>query len=729
MITCPDCGQAAPDEARFCEQCGRGLQDLPPAPIALPPLPTDAQLQSRFKIVDVIGQSSVENRYRAVALDDPNQWFVLRERVAPVAPATEDAEPKLEPVAAAVQSTEEDPAGPRASTRDLTPLAKGAVADQSPAAETSDTSAETAGTKAAGDGLVELETESEQTPAEDAKPGAEARVDPAANGAQSAKPEASETSDAQQSEAVDSGGPWPNGAEQTPAPPRADLGEVFERVLALSQSVTHPAYYRALEGFAQDGRVYLVYKDEQLKPFAPRKAGAMFEHQALSAAIQICQAVSYLHNRGMRVNDICPASLGYGADGRVKLTSLDYISNDNELQAEPILNDGYSAPEIYRARKVDKRADVFSIGCVLYTCLTGERIECETWREEAGPIRFYPPHVVTPDLEKAVRRALAFKPQDRWPGTDQLKAELLKLSSQLRVRSACLTDVGMVREHNEDSIMALEFAQDSQVSPGSHYLYVVSDGMGGAEAGETASAIAVETIRYYVGAGVAQERVSVSAQMQPAADQPADPQVLAPASSPVPAASPPAPASPGPASPPRPASMEELLRTALEQANRDIVGYQAGHPESRGMGATAVSALLTPPEAVIAWVGDSRAYLLENGRLRQLTKDHSLVQRLVDIGQITAEEARSHEHKNVITRSLGARSNGPAGAESLTVRLKRGDRLMLCSDGLMAHVEDSAIAEILARQQDPMAASRELVVAANAGGGTDNISVIVIDAE
>jgi len=229
--------------------------------------------------------------------------------------------------------------------------------------------------------------------------------------------------------------------------------------------------------------------------------------------------------------------------------------------------------------------------------------------------------------------------------------------------------------------------------------------MGGAEAGETASAIAVETVRYYVEKGVEQRHVSVSAQKE---SMPADS---------------------GGAPTPAPAgSLEELLRAALEQANRDIVGYQADHPEARGMGATAVSALVSPPDAVIAWVGDSRAYMWEGGRLRQLTKDHSLVQRLVDIGQITPEEARNHEHKNVITRSLGARANAPVGAESLKLRLKRGDRLLLCSDGLMAHVEDSAIAEILARREDPMAATRELVVAANAGGGTDNISVIIIDA-
>src|SRR5260370_39285446 len=107
------------------------------------------------------------------------------------------------------------------------------------------------------------------------------------------------------------------------------------------------------------------------------------------------------------------------------------------------------------------------------------------------------------------------------------------------------------------------------------------------------------------------------------------------------------------------------------------------------MGSTGVCALVMPPVASVAWVGDSRGYVMEGSTLRQVTKDHSLVQRLVEIGQISAEEARTHEHKNVITRSLGARQSGPARAESLALKLKRGDKLMLCSDGLTAHVEDN----------------------------------------
>jgi PPM family protein phosphatase len=234
---------------------------------------------------------------------------------------------------------------------------------------------------------------------------------------------------------------------------------------------------------------------------------------------------------------------------------------------------------------------------------------------------------------------------------------------------------------NEDSIMAVEFQRDSLIEPAQNFLYVVADGMGGAEAGEMASAIAVAAIREFV-----------EARLQGG----------------------------------NPGEIRQLLTDALEEANRKILEYQAANIESRGMGSTAVSALIVPPEAAVAWVGDSRAYFCDLGGLRQLTKDHSLVQRLIEIGQITPEEARHHEHKNVITRSLGARQSGPAGAESLSLRLKRGDRILLCSDGLTAHVDDASIGAILRRHSDPYEAARELVVAANAGGGTDNVSVVVI---
>src|SRR6202044_4179287 len=98
----------------------------------------------------------------------------------------------------------------------------------------------------------------------------------------------------------------------------------------------------------------------------------MSEPEAIAAAVQICQAISFVHRRALRLNDICPESIAVAKDGRLKLTGLDYVSNANELQSEPIFNNGYTAPEIYRGKRVDKRADVFSVGALLYSCLTGE---------------------------------------------------------------------------------------------------------------------------------------------------------------------------------------------------------------------------------------------------------------------------------------------------------------------------------------------------------------------
>ncbi|MGO9605690.1 MAG: Stp1/IreP family PP2C-type Ser/Thr phosphatase [Candidatus Binataceae bacterium] len=652
MITCPECGELAPDNAKFCDRCGQGLGRAAapaPSPSKPEPLAVGAWFKGGFEIVEVLAGTSIENRYRAHRRrDGETTSYIVRERFG-----EKRDEPAEEADPTPVTVAEEDPNGPRAKTAELKAVA--AEAESTGGLE-----------EATAEGL---QTESAPAPEEpDSAPPA------ASNGAV-----ADQQIDTAESVSPDeaAAGSVP---ETVPAESPDDLGEVFGRVLALSFTLTHPAFQRAIEGLAGDGRVYLVYADEDLAPVS-RGSAKMNESDAIAAAIQVCQAIAFVHRRGLRLNDICPQSVAVTKAGRIKMTGLDYVTNDNELESEPIFNDGYTAPEIYRSKPVDKRADVFSAGALLYTWLTGERLESESWREEAGRVRFYPPHVVSPDLEQTVRRALLFEPKDRWVTIDELKTELTKLLGEIRVRAAVLTDVGMVRDHNEDAVMALEYTRDSLVEPAQNYLYAVCDGMGGAEAGEVAAAIAVSTLRGYV-----QERLAGADMQDPC----------------------------------------KLMTAALEAANSKIIEYQTAHPESRGMGSTGVTVLIKPPDAAVAWVGDSRAYLLENGALRQVTKDHSLVQRLVEIGQITAEEAKTHEHKNVITRSLGARQSGPAGAEGVALRLKRGDRLLLCSDGLTAHVDDPDIARILRRYDDPDDAARELVVAANAGGGTDNVSVVVV---
>lgn len=729
MITCPECGQAAPDNAKFCDRCGQGLAKSAAAKVkyGVAALEPGTTLGGKYIIVEIISRTPEENRYRADRIGEgiAAGRVQLRERLAPSHAAETGAAASASPGSNG-GSAEEDPAGPRAKTAELgrpaqTPASPppasappGAAADAglseaaraaeplAAAVQAQAEASEGRGAHAADDGGNDddwvLGEEPEAPPASEsfAEGADNERTTPGGGAtepltlteamAESEKPEP--PAEASEAESTASPTSEPAPADETGVAeevPRADLGELFERVWALSMTINHPAFQRAVDGFAENDRVYLVYPDENFSVLGQRRGGLkMSEGEALNVAIQVCQAVSFLNRRGLRFNDICPQSIAYIPGGRVKLLGLDYVSNDTELQAEPILNDGYTAPEIYRARRVDKRADVFSVGALFYSCLTGERLESESWREEAGPIRFYPPHVVSPGLEQAVRRALAFDPQARWTTVDALKEELVALNADIRIRGAALTHVGMVREHNEDSVLAVDYVRESLIEPARRYLYVVADGMGGAEAGEVASAIAVSTIKTYV-----ESRLSGAEVQKPGA----------------------------------------LLSAALEEANRKIIEYQAAHPESRGMGSTAVSAVIVPPDAAVAWVGDSRAYLYDQSGLRQVTRDHSLVQRLIEIGQITPEEARHHEHKNVITRSLGARQSGPAGAEAVTLRLKRGERLMLCSDGLTTHVEDKSIAEVMRGHDDPYAVARELVVAANAGGGTDNVSVIVVFAD
>ena len=226
---------------------------------------------------------------------------------------------------------------------------------------------------------------------------------------------------------------------------------------------------------------------------------------------------------------------------------------------------------------------------------------------------------------------------------------------------ASRSDVGSVREHNEDSFLA--------ASP----LFVVADGMGGHEAGEVASRIAVETMRQRV---------------------------------------------------PKKANPEALAAAVLD-ANEAVLKGAADGTGRPGMGTTITAALIYDDEVIIAQVGDSRAYLLHDNVLQRITRDHSLVADLIEQGRLTEEEARFHPQRSVITRALG--SDVQMQPDIYSLRVEKGDRLILCSDGLSSMVSDESIEAILLDNEYPQEACDELVDEALAAGGLDNVTVIVID--
>lgn len=223
------------------------------------------------------------------------------------------------------------------------------------------------------------------------------------------------------------------------------------------------------------------------------------------------------------------------------------------------------------------------------------------------------------------------------------------------------TDIGCLRDHNEDSLI---------VAPP---LFAVADGMGGHAAGEIASEIAVNVLA---------ER---------------------------------APEHPD----------GEALARAVVDANREVIRASHDGRGREGMGTTMTAAMLEGERLVIAQVGDSRAYLLHQGKLQQLTRDHSLMADMIEAGQLTPEEARTHPQRSVITRALG--SDAHLHPDIYEINVETGDRLLICSDGLSGMIFDDQIENTLRRVQDPQRCASQLVNEAIAAGGHDNVTVIVAD--
>jgi len=252
------------------------------------------------------------------------------------------------------------------------------------------------------------------------------------------------------------------------------------------------------------------------------------------------------------------------------------------------------------------------------------------------------------------------------------------------------TDVGRTREHNEDAFVVANLTSGNATLPHDTRheplgpkgtLFMVADGMGGAAAGEIASAMAVEIILGELRTNwVAAETSDTEAFVR-------------------------------------------AIRQAARTANEQINAYATHHPEYRGMGTTATIAGLLGDTLYLAQVGDSRAYLVRNGVTRQITKDQSLMQKLIEAGELTEEEAEHSERRNIILQALGPEPTINVDLTHQSVR--RGDTLVLCSDGLSGQVSKDEIAAIVSAEQDLVAACNRLIDTANAAGGPDNITAIL----
>jgi protein phosphatase len=233
--------------------------------------------------------------------------------------------------------------------------------------------------------------------------------------------------------------------------------------------------------------------------------------------------------------------------------------------------------------------------------------------------------------------------------------------------SSAASDVGRRRRINED-----RYALVPELG-----LFLVADGMGGHTAGQVASSLATEAVTRCVRGGE-----------------------------------------------PGTGSLAECLREAVFAANLEVFQTAQERPELSGMGTTLVTMLFAGERAALAHVGDSRAYLVRRGRIRQLTDDHSLVGELQRRGELSADAARDHPHRHVLTRALGVRRAVQPDLAELEIAGQ--DVFVLCTDGLTTHVRDEEIAKAVAGEVDPAEAAQALVALANTRGGEDNVTVAIV---
>ena len=262
-------------------------------------------------------------------------------------------------------------------------------------------------------------------------------------------------------------------------------------------------------------------------------------------------------------------------------------------------------------------------------------------------------------------------------------------SPSVRVSVFGKTDLGLTREHNEDTFLVADLSsghanlqpdvRSHEVGPRGS-LFMVADGMGGAAAGEVASAMAADSIYRHLSTAWAED-TEVSA-----------------------------------------ARFAYRMKEAVELANQQIYAYAREHPDVRGMGTTVTAAGIFGDELYVAQIGDSRGYLIRNGETFQLTRDQSLTQRLVDAGELTEEEAELSERRNIILQALGP--DPRVKVDLSRQRLRRGDILILCSDGLSGVVKREEFSQMVAETADLPSLCSALIDLANERGGPDNVTVV-----
>ncbi|RYX98748.1 Stp1/IreP family PP2C-type Ser/Thr phosphatase, partial [bacterium] len=454
----------------------------------------------------------------------------------------------------------------------------------------------------------------------------------------------------------------------------------------------YPTVVKVVDIFTESDKYYLVIEQlegNDLKYFLTKNK--IQPQQSCDWMIQICQSLSQLHRRRIVHLDLQTRYIVVTKDyQRIRLTGFDSswelpVSSFNQENISV-----YSAPEVRAgSRDIDSRADIYSLGAIWHEMLTGykptpEDLE-DKWFTFPEIVEFNPS--INPQINRIIAKMLEIEPDKRYNSIDELKIAILGLLSSVMYSVGYCTDVGIERDANEDSFSVQNKRYISQNRQLNYGIFIVADGMGGAKAGELASALATQEVSSYINHYF--EDLNTKRYQD--------------------------------------SELMELMEQAVKRANSIIYQQSKENKEYSGMGTTITAALIYEGQLFISHVGDSRAYIINNSTIEKVSRDHSLVGRLLEIGQITPEEAAVHPQRNLIYRSLGG---FPAvEVEVYQIPMRSNDSLLLCTDGLYEHVKDEEIHKIVISSKEAGEACRHLVNLANLRGGDDNSTVVLVKIE
>ncbi|HKB39343.1 MAG TPA: protein phosphatase 2C domain-containing protein, partial [Gemmataceae bacterium] len=436
---------------------------------------------------------------------------------------------------------------------------------------------------------------------------------------------------------------------------------------------------------------------------------------------QVAEAMQALHRMGVMLEAIRPDMVVVTEQGQARITDLGDLL-PLPLPADPPLRAGlYTAPELLNSPETsDARANLYSFGAMLYALHVGREL---SEREFLSPGNPKPVFNDYPDLHPALGRLLlkTFNRQveARFPTDEAVKEDATGFTELIRTLHICArivdnvrlevsawTTTGMVRTGNEDAFAFLQSCESRQEDVAESALLLLADGMGGYEAGEVAATLALQALRKNL---LSQKQFAALAGGNGFAAELPNPEGNALVQMEI-------------------EEIKRLIKAALKEANKHVFTASRSGVGKRGMGCTAEVVYVNGRHLVVGHVGDSRTYHLSEGRFIQLTRDQTLVNRLVELGTLSEEEAETHPRRNELQQAVGGQPDVEPGIYHAV--LKPGDYIIVCSDGLSNHVKNIQFRQFLHGDDAVSAerAARRLVNLANIEGATDNATVVVVRA-